>query len=369
MKHYKMSDVVIEITDRENNPSKSIYKKFVGLEHYVSGEATIKNYGNAEKLESTMKIFQSGDILVARRNVYLRRAAMVDFDGLTSGDSIVLRAKDKTIGRLLPFILNTDEFWSFADQYADGTMSKRLSPKTLMKYEFDLPDEDEQKKLADMLWAATETKESYQELLRQTDELVKSQFIEMFGDPNSNTENWPIKTLNDIAESFIGLTYKPESIAPDGVIVLRSSNIQETTLSLEDQVRVKTAVKEKLFVQENDILMCSRNGSSSLVGKVAKIPKLNEKMTFGAFMTVIRSKEYSDYLFVYFQLPSFRKQVNTGTATINQITQSMLAKVELPVPPVEKVEAFSEVLKQTDKSKYIEHYASKRILVGGECCA
>ena len=148
MAHYKMSDVVTEVNERENNPANSKYERFVGLEHYVSGEVVIRNYGSTERLESTMKVFQAGDILVARRNVYLKRASTVDFDGLTSGDSIVLRAKDPEIGRILPFVLNTDAFWDFADQYSDGTMSKRLSPKTLMTFEFDLPDGEELSKLA-----------------------------------------------------------------------------------------------------------------------------------------------------------------------------------------------------------------------------
>ncbi|MGM9682873.1 MAG: hypothetical protein ACI3XQ_04680, partial [Eubacteriales bacterium] len=91
MAHYKMSDVAVEVNDRENNPANSQYERFVGLEHYVSGEVIIRNYGSTQNLESTMKVFQSGDVLVARRNVYLKRAATVDFDGLTSGDSIVLR--------------------------------------------------------------------------------------------------------------------------------------------------------------------------------------------------------------------------------------------------------------------------------------
>ena len=84
MAHYKMSDVVTEVNERENNPANSKYDRFVGLEHYVSGEVIIRNYGSTERLESTMKVFQAGDILVARRNVYLKRASTVDFDGLFS---------------------------------------------------------------------------------------------------------------------------------------------------------------------------------------------------------------------------------------------------------------------------------------------
>ena len=92
-------------------------------------------------------------------------------------DSIVLRVNNPVIVHILPFVLNTDAFWDFSDLYSDGTMSKRLSPTTLTTYEFDLPNEDELEKFADLLWAANDTRESYQALLRQTDELVKSQFI------------------------------------------------------------------------------------------------------------------------------------------------------------------------------------------------
>ena len=67
MAHYLMADVVSEINERENCPSSSKYERFVGLEHYISGEVEIRQYGSTDKLESTMKIFQSGDILVARR--------------------------------------------------------------------------------------------------------------------------------------------------------------------------------------------------------------------------------------------------------------------------------------------------------------
>ena len=100
--HYKMGDVVTEIKEKEDHPSQSRYDRFVGLEHYVSGEIVIRNYGSTELLQSSMKVFKSGDVLVARRNVYLKRASVVFFDGLTSGDSIVLRAKNSRLGRLLP---------------------------------------------------------------------------------------------------------------------------------------------------------------------------------------------------------------------------------------------------------------------------
>ena len=98
--------------------------------------------------------------------------------------------------------------------------------------------------------------------------------------------------------------------------------------------------------------MCSRNGSARLVGKVAMIPKLDEEITFGAFMTIIRSKNYS-YLFTYFQLEAFRQQLQSAkTTTINQITKKMLDEIKIPLPPIELQNQFADFVKQVDKLKF-----------------
>ena len=185
------------------------------------------------------------------------------------------------------------------------------------------------------------------------DELIKARFVEMFGDVKLNPKAYPVKALSEIAEYWNGLTYKPEEVSDNGTIVLRSSNIQNAQLDFEDIVRVNCKISEKKYVQNNDILMCSRNGSARLVGKVALIRGLNEPMSFGAFMMIIRSQYYS-YLLTYFQMPAFREQIATGaTTTINQITGNMLNKVMLPVPDIETMNEFATFVKQLDKSKVV----------------
>jgi restriction endonuclease S subunit len=99
--------------------------------------------------------------------------------------------------------------------------------------------------------------------------------------------------------------------------------------------------------------MCSRNGSAALVGKVAQIKEINEPMTYGAFMTVIRS-DYSDFLFLYFQSNDFREQVSTGkSSTMNQITQNMLDKISVPFPDEATRNRLSKILHQADKSEFV----------------
>ena len=189
------------------------------------------------------------------------------------------------------------------------------------------------------------------EQLAKLDELVKARFVEMFGDPQSNPHGYRRTRLSDIATYFNGLTYKPEDVEEEGTIVLRSSNIQNSQLDFADTVRVGCAIKNRLMVHENDILMCSRNGSARLVGKVALIKDIQEPMSFGAFMMIIRS-QYFGYLMTYFQMDAFRQQIKTGaTTTINQITGRMLDDVTVPLPPMVLVKQFTTFVEQTNKTK------------------
>lgn len=146
---------------------------------------------------------------------------------------------------------------------------------------------------------------------------------------------WGKRKLGDIGEGYIGLTYAPTNVSDTGTIVLRSGNIQDNKLSFSDVVRVNKKIKEKLKVKDEDILICSRNGSSNLVGKSALISDLDEEMTFGAFMMIYKSA-YNLFLIHYFHSLYFKRQLSqSATTTINQITKKMLDEIEVPFPPLE----------------------------------
>lgn len=363
MKHYKMMDVVSEISERENSPSTSGYDRFVGLEHYVSGEVEITNYGSTANLDSAMKVFHAGDILVARRNVYLKRASVVFFDGLTSGDSIVLRAKNDRIARLLPFVLNTDAFWDYADQYSDGTMSKRLSPKTLMQYEFDLPDEDQQDQLADTLWAAAETKASYQHLLTQTDELVKSQFIEISGDPALNPMGWRKAALKELCKNPDDIKcgpfgtqlakeeYKSEGIPLWGIPQVNSAFSIPTKDYLTEEKAQKLAAYSAI---PGDIVM-SRKGN---VGMCALYPPDFPLGIIHSDVLRIRvDHSIADPHFLMCQL-HFSQDVQNQIANVSNgaimagVNVTKLKTITVLLPDLDVQKKFISFVEQTDKSKF-----------------
>jgi len=228
-----------------------------------------------------------------------------------------------------------------------------FSVTDIKKIEIDIPNIDIQIKIANTLDKAQELIDKRNAQIEALDQLTQSVFLEMFGDPVTNPNGWEIVNLQDIADYFIGLTYKPNDVSDEGIVVLRSSNIQNGVIDLNDIVRVKKEVNDKLLVKQNDILMCSRNGSARLVGKVALIPELEERMTFGAFMTIIRSRYYC-YLYNYFQSSAFRRQITSGaTTTINQITKKMLNYVKLPLPPTSLQNEFAHKVEQIQHQKEI----------------
>lgn len=146
-------------------------------------------------------------------------------------------------------------------------------------------------------------------------------------------ETWKWVRLGQLGYTNIGLTYSPKDVSYDGVVVLRSSNIQNGRMDYDDIVRVSCSIPENKMCHIGDILICARNGSKRLVGKAALIDK--EGMSFGAFMAVFRSV-CNPYILHVINSAYFRNTLlgDTGTTTINQITQDMLKNVLIPLPPL-----------------------------------
>lgn len=146
-------------------------------------------------------------------------------------------------------------------------------------------------------------------------------------------ETWRWVRLGTIGYTNIGLTYRPKDQTMDGVIVLRSSNIQNGKMVYEDIVKVNMEIPDNKMCKVGDILICARNGSKRLVGKSAIVDKAG--MSFGAFMAIFRSV-CNQYIIHVINSAYFRNSLlgDTGTTTINQITQDMLKNSLVPLPPL-----------------------------------
>ena len=346
-----LGDIVNVISEHISNPSTSGYNIFVGLEHYDSGEPVITRFGSTEQLESSVKHFQKGDILVARRNVYLKRAGVVNFEGVTSGDSIVLRIKEEQYKEIIPFILNTEDFWDYAEQNSDGTMSKRLAPDVLLEYECNIPDNHQ--KIAEKLWAAYKLKEAYKKMIFTTDEMVKSQFIEMF-----TNRKWEEAYLEDVVSDDCSLSYgivQPGEGVDEGIPVVRPVDL--TTKFIEPDMLKRTTNEiansyKRTSLKGGELLLCVR-GTTGIVS-IASDRLNGANVTRGIVPVWFKENISRDFMYHLFKSEYIQSQIKDKTcgSTLLQINIKDLRKIRVIIPSNDLQFKFISFAEQADKSKF-----------------
>lgn len=161
-------------------------------------------------------------------------------------------------------------------------------------------------------------------------------------------EEWKRSKLGSLGTIISGLTYSPEDIRDKGLLVLRSSNVQDNTIVLDDCVYVTPDIKGANLSEANDILICVRNGSTALIGKSAIIPGGMPLCTHGAFMTVIRAKR-PHFVYQLLQSPAYKSQVAADLgARINSINSSNLINYEFAVPTLPEQHKIADCLSLID---------------------
>jgi len=308
--------------------------------------------------------FKNNDILMAKVTPCFENGNIAIADDLENGigfgssEIYVIRSNEKYINRKLAFYLfQSNYFRSIGISSMKGTGGlKRVDPISLNTVSFPNISLQEQTILANYLDTKTSTIDRKIELLSVKADKYKALRRSLINEsvcrglnpkvPQKDSgiewigmipEHWEVKRFKEIAFSITGLTYSPDDIVDEdeGILVLRSGNIQNGELALNDKVYVNSNIGTNLFVRKGDILLCSRNGSANLVGKSAFIDK-SYNYTWGAFMTVARSK-MGRFLFYALNSDLFKRNMGLfQTSTVNQLTSKMLDNMAFLVPMKEE---------------------------------
>lgn len=327
----------------------------VGLEHLIPNELLLKDYSTDPNTTFT-KAFKAGQILFGRRRAYQQKACVATFDGICSGDIIVMEAIPENIeSRLLPFIIQNDAFFNYAIIGSAGGLSPRVKWQHLANYEFELPSLEEQKVLAEKLWAAYEVKESYKNLLTQTDKLLHAQFYKMFGDETSR-----LKIKDVLDESFAG-EWGKEDLNNNGVRVLRTTNFMNDGnldyANIVTRLIDKDKVNKKKLLRGDIILERSGGTSDNPVGRVVYFG-LDGLYLCNNFTQVLRCKKsiHSRYLFynLYYYYQDNKSEVRSmgsQTTGIQNLSLTKYYEVEIPIPSMEKQLEFVHIAEQAEQTK------------------
>ena len=319
----KLGDVAREC--RQNWTGDQAGVPIVGLEHLVPGEYELKAWDS--DIEHTFsKKFEKGQVLLGRRRVYLRKAVVAPCDGICSGDITVIESTGGILPELLPFVIQNDRFFDYAMQGSAGSLSPRVKWDYLKDYEFYLPSLDEQRLLAEKLWSAYRLKESYKKLLAATDEMVKSQFIEMF-----NGE-FPMERWEECLTITNGKKYDGEYQETGTYPICGSGGIMgygEQKLCPKDTVILgrKGNINSPIYMESDYWIV-----DTAFCLDVDK-QKLQPKFFF--------------YWCILFDFTRYNKQ-----GVLPSLTKIDLLKIEIPIPPMDLQTKFVNILEQADKSEY-----------------
>ena len=350
MSRVHLGDVAIEHkeTCKEDKSSYPI----VGLEHLMSEQITLQNWD--QNTENTFtKQFRKGNILFGRRRAYLKKAAVAPFDGICSGDITVIEAKeDKILPELLPFVIQNDDLFDFAVGKSAGSLSPRVKWTYLQNYEFELPDMEKQRELAKVLWAIEATRKSYQELIKRTDELVKSQFIELFGDPKSNPFSWPTATIREICDIKSGATLPAEKEDEGGEIAyikVADMNIPGNEKYITTSTKFVSAATAGNGIFPIGTVVFPKNGAAVATNKkrITHVPTCVDLNTMGV---TPRIKIDEQYLYLWFQLLDLASI--SYVSAIPQISAKTMGEQVIMLPPLSLQEQFAAFVRQSDKSKF-----------------
>lgn len=341
----KLGDVAHEYKTTIKNSSGY---PIVGLEHLTPSEIDLVHWD--ENVETTFsKGFKKGHVLFGRRRAYLKKAAVAPFDGICSGDIIVIEAEEDRIrADLLPFIIQNDLFFDYAMSKSAGGLSPRVKWADLKEYEFNLPPLIEQESLVDLLSSAYETKKAYLKLIDQTEEIVKSQFIEMF-----YGKGYPVKTIGDVIDKKISRASKVFN-KTDEIQYLDISSIDNSSKTVTGLTTyaLKDAPSRAQYVLQKDDIMYSTvrpnlqsiainpYSDGNVVGSTGFCVLRCIGVTTGYMWGVINSVPFTDSM------------INQASgANYPAVTDKIVHAYEIPIPPEEEQRAYEQLVRQSDKSK------------------
>ena len=321
---------------------------YIGLENIESSTGkyiqTETEYNNG-----FYDIVRKGDVLFGKLRPYLEKVYISDIDGFCTGEFLNFKEFEGDKQYLFYFLLSHG-FIEIVNSSTYGAKMPRAEWDFIKNLKITLPPPKEQQAIAAFLDTHCKTIDSIIAEMEQQIEVLKQYKISLITETVTKgidkaarmkdsgidwigkiPAHWRVKRLKYLGIAKNGLTYAPENISDNGILVLRSSNIQEGKLAFDDNVYVNMKIPHEIIVRENDILICSRNGSRELIGKCALIDKQTAGNTYGAFMCVFRSP-YSRFLHYVFQSYLFNYYLgNYLTSTINQLTNTNLYNMKIPI--------------------------------------
>lgn len=349
-KKYRFDEFAQNISERVE-PSQTDLDIYVGLEHIDPDTLHLSRHGHPSDVEGTKLRFYKGDIIFGRRRAYQRKTALATTDGICSAHAMVLRAKEDVVEpSFFPFLFHSKQFIDMAITISVGGLSPTINWKDISKQEFLLPPKPEQKRLAELLWAADE--------MIEKEKREREKAIALFDQQKTNLiwdAQFPLGKLNDV--TAIGLKdgdwIESKDQSESGIRLIQLADIGDGYFINKSKRFINEDTFKRLHCFEvfpNDILLARMPDP---IGRSCVLPQLEERCITAVDVCIIRvdrTKHNIKYINYLINTPIFRKTVieqSSGT-TRQRISRSNLEKMSIPLPSNKIQDSIAESITQTE---------------------
>ena len=349
MPKYRFEEIAINSTEKKKPTEEDKYT-YLGLEHLDSGCLTVKRYGSDVAPIGEKLVMKKGDVLFGKRRAYQKKVAIAPFDGIFSAHGMVLRPREEVIDKdFFPLFISSDYFLDAAIKLSVGSLSPTINWKDLKNLELELPSIEEQRTLASVLWAMNDTKEAYKKLLIKTEELVKSQFIEMF-----YGKGYPVKKIGDVIEKKISRVVKifERSDEIQYLDISSIDNSSKTVTGLTPYILKDAPSRAQYVLKQGDIMYSTVRPN---LQNIAINPYSDDNVVGSTGFCVLRCTGVTTgYMWgVINSVPFTQSMINQASgANYPAVTDKVVHAYEIPIPPLEEQTAYEQLVNQSDKSKF-----------------
>jgi restriction endonuclease S subunit len=361
---------VVERVDESGMPTSDESRTYIGLEHLDTDSFTVNRWGSVVDLVVPKTRIKKGDVLFARRNTHLKRCAIAPFDTYFSPDGYAFRSKSPALLQdLLLYIVASDNFMNFAIEHSAGTHSKRVKWEDIVRYEFELPTLEEQRRIAEVLGSTSELSDYLANCANAVAEILSAMTFAFFSrmHNDNNVEKRPLSDL--LAEDICNGIFRKREQFGSG---MRMINVTDCYLDFEvsidrlERVPVNRKEYDSFSARAGDVIFNRSSLVLSGIGHACMVPDTEEEMVFECHLMRVRSNVNeinSRYLTHYALSPYGRKYLLTRaqTTTMTTINQDDLRNMPIPCPPIDMQKQLAKRFDQVLSLKRL--LLSKRYLV------
>ncbi len=371
MKHTTFEQVVkIDRTTASEEECATL--PYVGLEHIDKDTGHLINgfTGDAEILLATKFKFTHKHVLYGKLRPYLNKVAMPAFTGICTTEILPLLPREGCIDRTyLWALLQSPSFINWASSSVSGANLPRLDPKLLAEYRLSLPPLPEQKRIATILEKADHLRRLRRYTLKLSDTYLQSVFLEMFGDPVTNPNNYKVVRLSEQIDLVGGYAFKSDDFTNFGIPLVRIGTVNTGTFDESNLVYLPEAFTKtygRFLLNPRDLVI-------TLTGTVGKDDYANMYMLGRHFRKYFLNQRVakivinphtftSEYILHAFKQPSIKRILTNPSRGIRQanISNEDILSLIIPLPSLQLQQKFSQIVHVFERVQVQQREAARQ---------